>query len=209
MKNNLSVKNFILKYWFISVVIILTLPAVSFLAISGFPTTDDGNWMIIRFSSFYQEFMNGQIPVRFLTRLNFGYGYPVANFLYPGFMYFAIPLAPLVGFINATKLVIVFSFIISSSFIYLWLQKIFTRFAALFGTIVFTYLPYHLFDLYKRGSVGEIFAFVWVAFCLWMVEEKNPFLLSIGAALLAISHNTIFILFLPLIFLYAILRKAL
>ena len=53
----------------------------------GFIVTDDGNWMVIRLSAFYQSLRDGQFPVRFLGRLNFSYGYPVANFLYPGFMY--------------------------------------------------------------------------------------------------------------------------
>src|SRR2546421_9202065 len=35
---------------------------------------------------------HGQFPVRFLPRLNHGYGYPVADFLYPLFMYIGVPL---------------------------------------------------------------------------------------------------------------------
>lgn len=54
---------------------------------SGFFITDDGEWMIIRLSAFYQSLADGQFPVRFLGRLNNSYGYPVSNFLYPGFLY--------------------------------------------------------------------------------------------------------------------------
>src|SRR5689334_16871102 len=53
----------------------------------GFFVSDDGGWMIIRLSAFSQSFREGQFPVRFLGRLNHNYGYPVSNFLYPGFLY--------------------------------------------------------------------------------------------------------------------------
>ena len=46
----------------------------------GFFVTDDGDWMIIRLSAFYQSLAEGQFPVRFLGRLYHNYGYPVANF---------------------------------------------------------------------------------------------------------------------------------
>ena len=53
----------------------------------GFFITDDGDWMVIRLSAFYQSLADGQFPVRFLGRLYHNYGYPVSNFLYPGFLY--------------------------------------------------------------------------------------------------------------------------
>ncbi len=123
-------------------------------------------------------------------------------------MYFAFPFKPLFGFVASIKIIIVLSFLSSGIFVFLWLNKIFNRLSAIVGALTFIYLPYHLFDLYHRGSVGEIFAFVWVAFCLWMIEEGNPFLLSLGILLLAISHNTVLILFLPVLFVYALVRKS-
>src|SRR5258706_6634400 len=56
---------------------------------SGFFVSDDGHWMIIRLSAFYEGLSSGQFPVRFLPRLNEGLGYPVADFLYPLFLYIA------------------------------------------------------------------------------------------------------------------------
>src|SRR6266498_4351646 len=68
-------------------IILFSLPAILPLLHPGFFSTDDGEWMIIRLSAFYPAFADGQFPVRFMERLNFGYGYPVAEFLYPGIMY--------------------------------------------------------------------------------------------------------------------------
>ena len=70
-------------------VVLLVFPVIFQLLIPGFYASDDGEWMVIRFTSFYQELADFQIPVRFLSRLNNEYGYPVATFLYPGFMYIA------------------------------------------------------------------------------------------------------------------------
>jgi hypothetical protein len=71
---------------------IIALVALCFLVLApllrpGLLVTDDGDWMVIRLSAFYQSLREGQFPVRFLGRLNYSYGYPIANFLYPGFLY--------------------------------------------------------------------------------------------------------------------------
>lgn len=164
--------------------------------------------MVIRFSAFYQALADGQFPVRFLGRLNYGYGYPVANFLYPGFMYLATPLQIMgIGFVNSIKMIFLISMIGGGIFAYLWLSKVFDRTSALVGSIFYTYTPYHLFDLYKRGSVGEVLSFMWITFILWAIEEKNKFAVTIGIFLLAISHNSLFLLFAPLLFTYGIVRK--
>ena len=93
-------------------IIVFALPSVSSLLQPGFFQSDDGEWMIIRFSSFYQSFVDGQFPVRFLTRLNFEYGYPVANFLYPGFMYLGVPIHILgIGFVDTIKIIFCVSII--------------------------------------------------------------------------------------------------
>lgn len=198
------------KNLFIVALLLLLIPSVWSLLLSGFFETDDGEWMVIRFSAFYQALSDGQFPVRFLGRLNFGYGYPVANFLYPGFMYLAVPLQILgLGFVNSIKIIMFASMLGGGVFTFAWLSKIFDKRSALIGSIFFTYTPYHLFDLYKRGSIGEILSLTWVAFVLWAIEEKNKFLISIGIFFLAISHNSLFLLFVPLLFVYVFIRKKL
>lgn len=195
-------------YLFFLLLIILSIPAVYYLMQPGFFQSDDGEWMIIRFSAFFQSLRDGQIPVRFLGRLNNGYGYPVANFLYPGFMYLGVPIHLLgFGFVNTIKIIFGLCMLGSVIFSFLWLAKIFNKSAAFIGAIFYLYTPYHLYDLYKRGSIGEILALTIIPFILWMIEKKNIFFVSIGIALLIISHNTIALLFLPVLFLYSFFRK--
>lgn len=188
--------------------IILCLPAIASLFNPGFFQSDDGEWMVIRFSAFHQALRDGQFPVRVLGRLNYGYGYPVANFLYPGFMYLGEPIHILgFNFVDTIKIILGLSMIGSAVFTYLWLSKIFNKYSAFIGSLFYLYTPYHLYDLYKRGSVGEILAFCIVPFILWMLERKSIFFTSIGIFLLIISHNTLAFLFLPILFIYAFLRK--
>src|ERR1035437_8354381 len=126
-----------------------SIPAVLGLTHSGFPLTDDGNWLLIRFSSFFQSLRGGEFPVRFLLRLNNGYGYPVAAFLYPLFMYLSVPIHILgINFVNTIKILLGLCLITSSLFTFLWLRKIFDNLSALVGAVFLVYFPYHLFDVY-------------------------------------------------------------
>ena len=190
----------------IFILIIFSLSSILPLLHSGFFPTDDGNWMIIRFSAFYEALRNGQFPVRFLPRLNNGYGYPVADFLYPLFMYIGVPIHVLgFSFVDTIKIILGLSMIGSTLFAYLWLSRLFNKFSSFIGAITYLYAPYHLYDVYKRGSVGEVLALAIVPFILWQLERKSLFWSSIGIALLILSHNTLAVLFLPLGILYVAL----
>lgn len=196
-----------------SKLIILILLTVSFFSIiglvhPGFPKTDDGNWMVIRFSAFFEVLRNGEFPVRFLMRLNNGYGYPVSDFLYPLFMYIGLPIHVFgVNFVNTIKLILALSLISSCLFSYLWLKSKFNNISSLTGSIFYTLFPYHLYDVYVRGSVGEVISFAVLPFVLWQIERKSFLITSIGVSLLILSHNTLALLFLPVTILYGIFIK--
>ena len=123
--------------------LILTIPVILPFLHGGFFQSDDGEWMAIRFSAFHQALRDGQFPVRWLGRLNQEYGYPVSNFLYPGFMYLAeIPKVIGFGFVDSIKIIIGLSLISSAVFTFFWLKKIFTPFSAFMGAIFYFYAPY-------------------------------------------------------------------
>lgn len=172
----------------------------------GFFLTDDGNSMVIRFSAFYEALRSGQFPVRFLSRLNFGYGYPVSDFLYPLFMYIGIPIHVLgISFVNTIKVIFLLSFLSGTIFTFLWLRKLFDEKSAFLGSVVYSLFPYHLLDIYKRGSIGEVLALGIVPFILWQIERRSFVWGSVGIFFLILSHNTLAVLFLIFIALYAIL----
>jgi len=196
------------KYFFPFLVLFLALPAIFGLLHPGFFPSDDGNWMVIRFSAFYEALRVGQFPVRFLFRLNNLYGYPVSDFLYPLFMYIGVPIH-IVGFnfVNTIKIISILSLFSSGLFSFFWFRKNFSNLASLIGSLVYVYFPYHLFDLYKRGSIGEVLALAIVPFVFWQIERKNLPLVSLGIALLVLAHNTLALIFLPVIFVYMLIRK--
>lgn len=191
------------------VLIVLSLIAVLWpLMRSGFYISDDGEWMIIRLSAFYQSLRDHQFPVRFLGRLNNSYGYPVSNFLYPGFLYIG-SLLHFVGFtfVDSVKIILGGSVVGTAVVLFLWLRREFSRFSSSLGVMVFVCSPYLLFDLYKRGSVGEILAFFPAALGLYSIESGKKWLFPISIALLVVSHNTLALLFLPVLCIVIFLRK--
>ena len=204
MLKNLKKTN--LLYLFFA--ILLSLPAIIGFLNSGFPQTDDGSWMIIRFSAFYEALRSGQFPVRFLLRLNNGFGYPVADFLYPLFMYLGT-LIHVIGFnfTQTIKILFASSIIFSSVFTFLWFKKLFDNISSLVGAVFFTFFPYHLFDIYKRGSLGEALSFPIISFIFWQIERNSIFFSALGIFLLILSHNTLALFFIVLIIIYSILRN--
>lgn len=196
-------KNRILEAYAITILIIVAFIILTPLFRSGFPVTDDGGWMIIRLSAFYQSLSEGQFPVRFLGRLNNGYGYPVANFLYPGFLYVgSIFHAFGLGYISSVKLIIVLSLSLGSIFLFKLLRTSYTLGPSLMGTLSFLFSPYLLFDIYKRGSVGEILAFLPAFVCFYSINTHRKNLFALAIALLLISHNILALMFLGLIVMY-------
>lgn len=191
----------------ILILFLLILPALWSLFVPGFFLSDDGEWMVIRFSAFYEDLASGQFPVRFLSRLNNGFGYPVANFLYPLFMYIGSPIHFLgASFQETIKILMGASLMLSGLFTFFWLRKFFGQAASLVGALVYSLFPYHLWDLYKRGSVGELLALSIVPFILWQIERRNLTFVSLGIGALIVSHNTLAILFLPVLILYMALN---
>lgn len=172
----------------------------------GFFLSDDGEWMVIRLSAFFQSLRDGQFPVRFIGRLNHGYGYPVANFLYPGFLYIgSIIHAFHVSFADSVKIILGGSVLGAGTFVFLWLRTVFSSGASLFGAISFVFAPYLLFDLYTRGSVGEVFALLPASLSFYAIASKRSWLLAPAIGLLLISHNSLALLLVPYLILYALM----
>jgi len=176
----------------------------------GFIQTDDGGWMVVRLSAFYQSLREGQFPVRFLGRLNYSYGYPVANFLYPGFLYVG-SMIKLLGFsfIDSIKLIIILSVVGSTLLVRQWLRAYFNSRAATIGAISFVAAPYLSFDIYRRGSVGEIFAFTWAALAFFAISRDKRSLFALAIFLIIVGHNSLAVLFIASAIVYLIVVKKL
>lgn len=194
--------------FFIAALMLVSLCILFPLFKSGFIVTDDGDWMIIRLTAFYQALADGQFPVRFLGRLNNNYGYPVANFLYPGFFYIGSILRLFkMSYPSIIEFILGGSVCLSVVFLFLWLRKFFSNTASFIGACSFLVSPYFLYDLYKRGSVGEIFGTACVIILLWSIESGFVWLIPPITALFLLSHNTLSLLFTLFLIGYISIRK--
>lgn len=189
--------------------LILIIPSLIPLMKPGFMVTDDGGWMVIRLSAFFDTLRDGQIPARFIERLNFGYGYPVANFLYPGYLYLGSLIHILgFGFIDSVKILFGLSLVFSGLFSFIWLKRLFGGVDSLLGALVYVYLPYHLFDVFRRGSVGESLSISILPLAFFGIEKASTILIALSVFSILIFHNTLAVFFIPLIPIYALLRKS-
>lgn len=194
------------KYFIL--IILFAIPLILPLLHEGFFVSDDGEWMIIRLSDFHRSFRDGQFPVRWAGRLNQEYGYPVFNFLYPGMLYLG-EIIHLLGFsfINSVKFLFGLSFVLSGVFSFLWLSQFFNKFSSFIGAVSYMYAPYFFFDVYKRGSLGEVLALTVIPLCLLTLQKKSFLLGSITFALLILMHNTIAFLITPLLMVYLLIKS--
>jgi len=185
------------RQWFFIVCIVVASVVVLWpLLQRGLYISDDGEWMVIRLSAFYQSLASGQFPVRFLGRLNHSYGYPVSNFLYPGFLYIG-SLLHIAGFsfIDAVKLILALSVIGASFLTYFALRKSISPFDSCIGAVSLLFSPYLLYDLYVRGSVGEVLSLVPASGLLYALSVGSLWIVSPLIGFLILSHNTMALLF--------------
>ncbi|MDQ3011461.1 MAG: hypothetical protein M3X11_12245, partial [Acidobacteriota bacterium] len=88
---------------------------------------------------------------------------------------------------------------------YLWLRRIVGDGVACAAAVFYTALPYHLIvDLYIRGALAELFAFIWMPLALYfgLRFADRPRLACLGLAtsyaLLIVSHLPTALIFTPL-----------
>lgn len=192
---------------------ILGLISVFALFHPGLPITHDGQDHVARIANFYQNLSEGNFIPRWAGNLNWGYGHPILEFLYPLPSYIA-SFFHFVGFslIDSVKIVFGLGMILSLLFMYLWLSAFLGEIPAVLGAILYTYAPYRFVDLYVRGDIGENLAFAFVPLTLYFLYKlykyqkyKYSIFGVISLALLILSHNAISLMLVPFIIFYGLL----
>lgn len=190
--------------------------AIAFLAIfpllhKGLPPTHDGEYHVIRFFEFNKVLLDGNFYPRWAPDLNNGFGIPLFNYVYPLPNYMA-SFFHLFGlsFIDAFKLNLLSASLIGAVFFYLWARQFWGDLGGLVSSAFYSFSPYHLLDIYIRGSVGEVWALGFFPAFLWsitkFIRENNFFygiLSSIFLSLLIFSHNILAFMFFSFGVLYA------
>lgn len=164
----------------------------------GFIPSHDGECQIIKLWQFDKSIREGNLLPVWAPDLNKGYGIPIFGFFYllPNYLGEAFHL---LGFslIDSFKLTLALSEILSGIFFFLWLKVFFKKEIAFIGSILYLLAPYHLVDLYVRGSVGESLALALCPLLLYFIsiwikrqqDKKIFFFTASTLALLLLSHN--------------------
>lgn len=195
--------------------LLITLPAAYNLIVPGSYEPQD----LHHLADIYEmsrAISSGQVPPRLGPDFTFGYSYPLFNFYYLLPFYIGAFFYFLFGSLTAGfESVLVLCIIFSVFGMYLFLREFFNKFSSFVGSVVFLYTPYRAVQIYVRGAIGEALALSLFPFVLWGLirlikapkSNKPITLLTIITTLFIISHNYLWVLSLPFIFLLIIFLK--
>ena len=208
-----KIEKFLAKYSFL-IIVLLSVPAVRALFVHGFYGASDDlhiGWLfeMDRVVNF------GKFPPRFVPDLSFGFGYPLFNFVFPLPFYIGEIFHKLgLTLVDSIKAVFVSSVPLSMYFMYKFLKEHTKSILALAGAVLYVYTPYRATDIYVRGSMGEIVAFVFPPLAAYAISKiaKDKAkrwigLLALSTAGLILSHNIMAYMFIPFLALIAIWQR--
>ncbi len=179
---------------------------------NGLPITHDGIDHVVRISNFYQNLTQGNLIPRWAGNLNWGFGHPILEFLYPFPSYIA-SIFHLIGFslIDATKIVFGLGMPLSGLFMYLWLREFLGEKEGFIGGLIYMFTPYRFVELYVRGDIGENLAFAFMPLALFFIlrlskkiNTLNVVGGSVAISLLILSHNGISLMYMPFVIFYCL-----
>lgn len=193
------------------ILLLITLPACYPLLAPGIPATHDGLQHIFRFYDFDYALRGGELYPRWSPNLLFGYGNVLLNYYAPLTYYLSLSILALSGrFLFTIEVMCALSFLAGALAMHLLGRPFLGRWGALLSAAVYTYLPYHLADVYVRGTLGESLAFAFlpaILYLLWRALQKpgagSWALFGLGLAGLLLTHNLSALLAAPVIVIFA------
>lgn len=190
--------------YLLSVLGLSLLPFVFWLTSSDLVHTHDGLVHLPRLFEYYDGLREGIFPVRWAGGLNYNYGLPLFVFIYhTPYLIGSVFLAFGLGVVNAFKITVLLSFLLSGVFMYLFVRRFFNdEKTAFVVALLYQFAPFHLIDVLIRGSFGEVYAYTFLPLVLYFLSSYfsskkiiNLLFASVAAGLLIISHNSISLLF--------------
>lgn len=118
----------------------------------------DTAFHILRIEGIKESILNGDyFPIRIQSYVNFGHG-SVVPALYNNFFLYIPAVLRLIGFpiMTAYKIFVLIVMLATAFITYYSLHVcVENRYAAFFGTILYMFIPYRIYNFYSRGAVGE------------------------------------------------------
>lgn len=206
--------------WYFFIVLLSLLPLVSIFSSSDLAHTHDGLVHLPRIAAYFKALSDGQIPVRWAGDLNYGYGLPLFNFIYQ-LPYAIASLFLFLGasLVNSFKFTLALSYILSGIFMFAFARAFLKDDKKAFTvTIFYQFAPFRFVELLIRGSFGEVYTYAFLPLSLLgltllfkKLTYKWVILSALATAFLALSHNSVSLLFfailLAFVFLFAKTKK--
>ncbi|OGG30388.1 hypothetical protein A2971_00790 [Candidatus Gottesmanbacteria bacterium RIFCSPLOWO2_01_FULL_46_21] len=162
-----------------------------------------------RMAAFHNALKDGNIPPRWSSQLVYGWGSPLFSFNWSLPYWMGEPFL-FAGWsvTDASKAVIILSVVLSYLFMFFFLREWFGFWPALGGTAIYEWSLYRLFLLFTGGGLGMHAAFIFWPMLFWgvLTGKKNPtrafILICLGTAGLMLSHQVMFLMIQPLLWVF-------
>jgi hypothetical protein len=178
----------------------------------GLPVTHDGENHVARFAQYKLALRQGQFPPRWAPNLINGYGYPVFNYNYPLLNILSLPFSLVKTSYIVTFKVLMTAGVVGGVLGVVVLSSVWQMSPLRTGLAVCLYglSPYLLTSILFRGSIGEVWLYALLPWCLWsgfLVARLNQvqwrrwgLLVCVGIwTALLLSHNVGVLLSLPVL----------
>lgn len=131
---------------------------------SYLPLMDDFAFSYIKIEGIKDGLLDGQLPVRLHPGTQLGYGYALSCFYPELFLYFPAILR-IIGFsiMDTYKIFVFFVNLSTAAIAYYSFQKVFrSAQLGILGSFLYTFSIYRLIDVYRRASIGEYLAMMFL-----------------------------------------------
>lgn len=195
---------------------LFSLPAIKDLLKPGAYTSHDLTHHIVRIIQMDKLLKEGQIPPRWSSELNYGFGYPIFLFNYP-LPYFLGAVFHFLGFnfVWSAKLVFLVSMIFSCFFAFIFFRELWEDdLSGFISAIFYLYAPIRFVNVYISATIGNALGFTFIPLIFWAIlrlKRKRGNILgniligSLNFSLLILSHNILALMFAPLILCFFLL----
>ena len=182
----------------------LCIPLMNTMIIQG----DDLVYHLLRIENISEGLQNGQLPVRIGPVFMDGYGY-ASSLCYPEFFLYIPAFLRLTGMSMEIcyKIFLVLTIIGAYISSFYCVNKIaHDKKKAVIGAMIYSLSQYHIANLYVRGAVGEIQAFVFIPLIIYGLynlifeDFERPWTLGVGFWGLMLSHTISLVLCLCMAF---------
>ena len=175
----------------------------------------DSPFLLQRTLDMAENIKHGGFPPRWMAHAAYDYGYPFFNH-YGALPFYISGGLTVVGFpvIVAIQSTQTLGFVLAAFAMALWADQLYkNHWATILAVAAYTYVPFHLVNVYVRGdSLSEFYAFIWFPLILWALQRfiKHPSWsrVLIAASVyggLILTHNTSAVAFSPFALLYALM----